>query len=61
MTTGGRALSMKEACEKIGVSKPKLYQLIGERKFPSFHIGRKHYVLSTDLDEFMERMKEIEV
>ena len=56
-----RALSLKEACQKIGVSKPKLYQLIGERKFPSFHIGRKHYVLSTALDEFMERMKEIEV
>jgi len=56
-----RALSLKEASYRIGVSKPRIYQLIAEKEIPSFHIGRKHFVLSTDLDSFIEQQKRIEV
>ena len=56
-----RALSVKEVCEKIGVSKPTVYKLINERKFPSFHIGKRHLVLATYLDSFIEQQKEKEL
>jgi excisionase family DNA binding protein len=56
-----RALSVKEVCEKIGVSKPTVYKLINERKLPSFHVGKRHLVLATDLDAFIEQQKEKEL
>ncbi len=34
-------LSVREAAELIGISKPKMYELIREGEIPSIHIGKK--------------------
>ena len=34
-------LSVREAAELIGISKPKVYELIRNRVIPSIHIGKK--------------------
>ena len=34
-------LSVREAAEMIGISKPKMYELIREGEIPSIHVGKK--------------------
>ena len=34
-------LTVREAAEMIGISKPKMYELIRECEIPSIHIGKK--------------------
>ena len=34
-------LTVREAAEMIGISKPKMYELIREGEIPSIHIGKK--------------------
>ena len=34
-------LSVREAAEMIGISKPKMYDLIREGEIPSIHVGKK--------------------
>ena len=34
-------LSVQEAAEQIGISKPKVYELIRSGEIPSIHIGKK--------------------
>ena len=34
-------LTVREAADMIGISKPKMYELIREGEIPSIHIGKK--------------------
>ncbi len=34
-------LTVREAAEMIGISKPKMYELIREGEIPSIHVGKK--------------------
>ena len=34
-------LSVREAAELIGISRPKMYELIHSHEIPSIHIGKK--------------------
>ena len=34
-------LSVSETAEMIGISKPKVYDLLREGKLPSIHVGKK--------------------
>ena len=34
-------LTVREAAEMIGISKPKIYELIREGEIPSIHVGKK--------------------
>ena len=34
-------LSVREAAELIGISKPKMYELIHSNEIPSIHVGKK--------------------
>ena len=36
-----RGLSVREAAELIGISKPKMYELIHSNEIPSIHVGKK--------------------
>ena len=34
-------LSVREAAELIGISKPKMYELVHSNEIPSIHVGKK--------------------
>ena len=34
-------LSVREAAEVVGISKPKMYELIHKNEIPSIHVGKK--------------------
>lgn len=35
------AFSIKEAAEALGISRPKMYDLIYREDFPAFHVGTR--------------------
>ena len=47
------ALSIKEVSELLGVSRPKVYQLIHQEDFPSFKIGGRTVVARAALEEWV--------
>ena len=50
-----RALSVDESREYIGgLSLPKLYDLMGEKTIQSFKIGRRRFILRSELDKYID-------
>ncbi|MBG94974.1 MAG: hypothetical protein CL793_06935 [Chloroflexi bacterium] len=56
------ALSLSQACEYLGgISRPKLYKLLGKGVIRSFHIGSRRFCLKKDLDSYIEDRLEEEI
>ena len=49
-----RALSISEAAEMLGVSRPTLYKMIKEGKIPALRLRRRIVI---PIDEFNERVR----
>jgi excisionase family DNA binding protein len=55
MTTGKRIYSMTEACRYLGgISRGKVYQLMGDGSLKSLTIGNRRYFRIEDLDRFVD-------
>lgn len=48
------ALSVGEAAELLGVSKPTMYEFIHREDFPSFKMGRRTLISRVRLAEWVE-------
>ena len=46
-------LSVREAAELIGISKPKMYELIHSNEIPSIHVGKKIVIARQALMEWL--------
>jgi excisionase family DNA binding protein len=45
--------TLKEAAARIGISRPKLYQLVEQRKLSHYRVGGKILFSDSDLDEYL--------
>lgn len=52
------ALSVTEAAELLGVSRPTMYQLIRQEGFPSFRIGARRLISRSGLEEWVRGQTE---
>ncbi len=48
-------MTVKEAQEVLRIGRTKLYQLLLSGEIPSFHIGSRRFIRSSDLDRFVNR------
>ena len=48
-------LSVREACELIGISKPKMYELIHSNEIPSIHVGKKIVIARQALLDWLSK------
>lgn len=46
-------LSVREAAELIGISKPKMYELIHSNEIPSIHVGKKIVIARQSLMDWL--------
>ena len=46
-------LSVREAAELIGISKPKMYELIHSNEIPSIHVGKKIVIARQALKDWL--------
>ena len=46
-------LSVREAAELIGISKPKMYELIHSNELPSIHVGKKIVIAQQALMDWL--------
>lgn len=53
-------LSVTEAAQALGVSRPTLYQLINRQDFPSFRLGGRVLISRELLAEWVKRQAEKE-
>lgn len=54
-------LNISEACLLLGgISRPTLYRLINQRKFRSYKIGSRRFILRSDLLRYIENQVEEE-
>lgn len=53
------AVSVPEAARLLGVSKPKVYELIGHSDFPAFKIGGRTLVSADGLREWVRKQTEV--
>ncbi len=51
-------LSVSEAADILGVSRPSLYQLIDKPGFPSFRVGRRVLISRAGLARWVEQQTE---
>lgn len=49
------AVSAQEAARLLGVSKPKVYELMGQAGFPSFKLGGRTLVSVDGLREWIQK------
>jgi len=47
-------LTVNEACERLRISRPTLYQLLNSRRIPSIQIGRARRISVRALEKFVE-------
>ena len=47
-------LSVREAAELIGISKPKMYELIHSNEIPSIHVGKKIVIARQALMDWIQ-------
>jgi predicted DNA-binding transcriptional regulator AlpA len=47
------AVGIDDATKLTGLSRSRLYQLIGEKKLRTKHIGRRHLILVSSLHELL--------
>jgi excisionase family DNA binding protein len=50
-------LSVLDACQRLGVGKWTLYQLMHQGLLPSVKIRSRRFVAGADLDELVERLR----
>jgi excisionase family DNA binding protein len=50
-----RLLTVRESCERLGISHPTLYNLLNSGQIKSLKIGRARRVPSTEVDAFVRR------
>jgi excisionase family DNA binding protein len=50
-------MGTREACERLGVTLRTLYRFIDEGQLPAYKMGRVIRVQSTDVDDFIIRMR----
>ena len=48
-------LSVREAAELIGISKPKMYELIHSNEIPSIHVGKKIVIARQALLDWLSK------
>lgn len=48
-------LSVREAAELIGISKPKMYELIHSNEIPSIHVGKKIMIARQALLDWLSK------
>jgi len=53
------AISALEAARLLGVSKPKVYELMGRADFPSFKVGGRTLVSVAGLREWVKKQTEV--
>lgn len=50
-------MGTREACERLGVTLRTLYRFIDEGQLPAYKMGRVIRVQSSDVDDFITRMR----
>ena len=50
------AIPIPKACERIGISRSKLYEMLNKREIQSVKIGRRRLVRVADLDRWLESL-----
>jgi excisionase family DNA binding protein len=50
-------LTIREACDRLKLSRASLYRLIQSGRLPSVRIGRSRRVVSEDLDRFIATLR----
>jgi excisionase family DNA binding protein len=50
-------MGTREACERLGITLRTLYRFIDEGQLPAYKMGRVIRVQSTDIDDFIRRMR----
>ena len=50
-------MGTREACERLGVTLRTLYRFIDEGQLPAYKMGRVIRVQSSDVDDFIGRMR----
>jgi excisionase family DNA binding protein len=50
------AVSLREACQIIGIGRTRLYELIRESELQSFRLGGRRLIKTEALREFVERL-----
>jgi excisionase family DNA binding protein len=50
-------LTIREACDRLKLSRASLYRLIQSGQLPSVRIGRSRRVVSEDLDRFIAALR----
>ena len=48
-------MTVKETREALRIGHTKMYQLLSSGEIPSFHIGSRRFIRSSDLDRFVNR------
>ena len=48
-------LTIREAAQMLGVSKPKMYELAKQKGFPALHIGKRIVISTVAFQEWMQR------
>lgn len=48
-------LTIQEAAQMLGVSKPKMYELAKQKGFPALHIGKRIVISTVAFQEWMQR------
>jgi len=47
------AIAVPKACERVGLSRSKFYELLNEQEIPSIKVGRRRLVRIEDLDRWL--------
>lgn len=50
-----KIMNVMEAQEALRIGHTKMYQLLSSGEIPSFHIGSRRFIRSSDLDRFVNR------
>ena len=47
------AIAIPKACERIGLSRSKFYELLNQQEIPSIKVGRRRLIRIDDLDRWL--------
>ena len=57
---GELVVTIPAAAQLLGVSRSKLYELLGEGVLPTVRIGRSRRIADSDLEAFVRRCRDVE-